>query len=386
MKKVSFVLAVLTLTLFAVALAYSARPPSSADFGKGTPKIQSMSALEFSSDGVLFIGDSKSGTVFAIDLQDKTANNSDEQLSVPDIENKIASMLGTTADEILIHDLAVNPISKNAYLAVSRGRTKWESRWSLPNELDDAKIIFRVTANAKIEEVSLQNVNFSKASLPNPVSDDATHQWKEGIGLRVDAITDMVYSDGKLYVAGLSNEEFASTMWQIPFPFEGNATFTTLEIFHGAHGEYETNAPIRTFLPYEVNDEPHMLASYLCTPMVTFPIADMKDGTHLKGKTVSEFGSGNYPLDMLVYEKSGKDYILMANSALPLMIIDPDDIEKQKVGITSEVPGYTAGVPYVTRSAGLIQQIDNFNSQFVLGLQRTPAGKLDLISMPIRRL
>lgn len=386
MKKFSLCMALFVFGTVGAAVAGTiTRPNVSADFTMGTPEIQSMSTLEFGPDGILFIGDSKGAAVFALDLNDKTANDSEEQLVVQDLEGKIASMLGTTADEILIHDLAVNPISKNAYLAVSRGRTKWESRWSLPNELEDAKILLRVTPDAKIQEVSLRNISFSKAMIPNAVRKGAEHQWKKGIDLRVDAITDMVYADGKLYVAGLSNEEFASTMWQIPFPFQGKATFTTLEIYHGAHGAYETQAPIRTFLPYKVDDQPHMLASYLCTPMVTFPISEMKDGTHLKGKTVSEFGSGNYPLDMLVYAKSGKDYILMANSTLPLMIIDPMDIEKEKA-ITSEVEGYTAGVPYVTRSSGSIQQIDNYNSQYILALQRTQAGSLDLISMSIKRL
>ena len=31
-------------------------------------------------------------------------------------------LLGTSADQVLINDLAVNPVSKNVYLAVSRGR------------------------------------------------------------------------------------------------------------------------------------------------------------------------------------------------------------------------------------------------------------------------
>ncbi|MCH6560154.1 hypothetical protein IH799_07360, partial [candidate division KSB1 bacterium] len=93
------------------------------------------------------------------------------------------------------------------------------------------------------------------------------------------------YADGKLYVAGLSNEEFASTLWQVDFPFKNDATFTTLEIFHAAHGKYETNSPIRTFLAYKVNNYAHILASYLCTPMVSFPVADLKNKTHLKGKT-----------------------------------------------------------------------------------------------------
>ena len=37
------------------------------------------------------------------------------------INQKIASLLGTTADQIAIRDLAVNPISRQVYLAVSRG-------------------------------------------------------------------------------------------------------------------------------------------------------------------------------------------------------------------------------------------------------------------------
>ncbi len=356
------------------------------DFTTGTPDIKSMGTLTFNSDGVLFIGDSKSAAVFAIDLMDQTPSNKEDGLEVRDIESKIASMLGTTADEILIHDLAVNPISKSAYMSVSLARSKWESRWQLPNELDDARILLRVTPAGEIQEVSLQNVRYSRAVLPNPVAMDAKHKWKKGTTLRVDTITDMVYADGRLYVAGLSNEEFASTMWLVDFPFKNNAIFTTLEIYHAAHGAYETHAPIRTFLAYKVNNSAHILASYLCTPLVSFPIADLKNKTHLKGKTLAEFGSGNYPLDMVLYQKDGQDLILMANSALPLMVIDPKDIEKQTEGLTSDPDTYTAGVPYTAKSGGSIQQLANFNAKNILALQRTPAGKLDLISLPTRRL
>jgi len=386
MKRFYFFIIVGALFVMVVFSQTSIAKSTSNDFITGTPDIKSMGTLTFNSDGVLFIGDSKSAAVFAIDLTDKAPSNKEDGLQVRDIENKIASMLGTTADEILIHDLAVNPISKNAYLSVSLARTKWESRWQLPNELDDARLLLRVTPAGEIQEVSLQNVRYSKAVLPNPVAIDAKHKWKKGTTLRVDTITDMVYADDRLYVAGLSNEEFASTMWLVDFPFKNNAIFTTLEIYHAAHGAYETHAPIRTFLAYKVNNYAHILASYLCTPMVSFPVADLKNKAHLKGNTLAEFGSGNYPLDMILYKKDGKDLILMANSALPLMVIDPEDIEKQKVGLTSKPASYTAGVPYTAKSGGAIQQLANYNSKNVLALQRTPAGKLDLISLPTRRL
>ena len=89
-------------------------------------------------------------------------------------------------------------------------------------------------------------------------------------------------------------------MWKVPFPFEGDTTATTLEIFHGAHGEYETHAPIRTFVPYSFGDESHLLAAYLCTPMVTFRTSEMQDGEHLKGRTVAEFSAALPPDSLLI--------------------------------------------------------------------------------------
>ena len=50
--------------------------------------------------------------------------------------------------------------------------------------------------------------------------------------------------------------------------------------------------------------------------MATFPMDDLKDGGHVKGRTIGELGSGNYPLDMVVYQKNGRDRLLIANSNL----------------------------------------------------------------------
>ncbi len=285
----------------------------------------------------------------------------------------------------MIHDMAVNPVTQNTYFAVSRGRGEWSSRWLLPNDVAEATVLLQLTPDGKLDEASLKSVSHTAVALPNPVDASKKHRWKDGISLRADTITDIALSGGILYVAGLSNEEFASTLWQIPYPFKSDVKATTLEVYHGAHGEYETHAPIRTFVPYSLGDEDHLLAAYLCTPFVTFKADDLADGKHVKGRTVAEFGSGNYPLDMIVYQKNGEDRLLIANSNLPFMIVDPDDVAGFEGEIDTEVEGYVAGVSYEVRSGTGIQQMDLLNGDFVLALQRLPGGTMDLVSIPVRR-
>jgi hypothetical protein len=370
----------LALTIGLVASAAMA-----AEMKVGRPAIRSMSALAFGPDGTLFVGDSKGGAVFAVDVADKEATSWGERFRIQDLESKIAAALGTTAGDILIHDLAVHPGSRGVYLAVSRGGEEWGSSWNLPNDLADATILLRVDGGGEIREVSLGEVRHARAALPNPVDDTKSHRWKEGVPLRVDTITDLAYAEGVVYVAGLSNEEFASTMWKVPYPFGDRVSATTLEIYHGAHGAFETHAPIRTFVPYELAGESHLLAAYLCTPFVTFRADELEDGKHVKGRTLGEFGSGNYPLDMVVYNKGGKDRLLIANSQLPLMIVKPEDIESFEGEILEEPSSYLAGLPYEYRSGAGVQQLDLLTESSFVALQRLPGGTLDLVTLPVRR-
>ena len=359
------------------------------DFESGKPDIKAMSLLEFGPDGLLFIGDSKSGAVFAVETGDlEFAGDNLERFAILDLEQKIAAMLGTTPEEVLIHDMAVNPLSLNTYVAVSRGRTGWNSRWLFPNDLADASILLRIGTDKSITEFPLTDVRFAKADLPNPVDLNKEHRWKKGVKVRADAMSGLVYADGKLYISGLSSEEFSSAMWQMDFPFDGKSAWTTLEIFHGAHGEYETHAPIRAFVPFELSGQPSILAAYLCTPLVTFPIGDLADGTHIKGKTISELGSGNYPIDMVAAEWDGKRFIVISHSMLPLMTIDIAEIEKYNdmPGITTEPDTYLAGASYTPRSGNGVQHMDNFGERGILALQRMPSGKLDMIAMSVERL
>jgi len=352
------------------------------DTKKGTPDIKSISKLTFSEEGILFLGDSEGGNIYAIDLEDTEKSSFEDGLNVGDVEKEIAGMLGTTAENVLIHDMAVNPISRNTYLSVSRARAKWTSRWHLPNDLASADVLIKVSTDGEFSEVKLENVEYSSVKIPNPVDAEKEHEWKKGTKLRVDAITDLIYDNGTIYVAGLSNEEFAASMWISPYPFKKDVRASTLEIYHGAHGAYETQAPIRAFLPYELNSKSHIMAAYLCTPLVTFETDKLGSQKHVKGRTVAEFGSGNYPLDMVLYQNEGKDYVLMSNSQLPLLIFDPADVESYEGEITTEVEGYMAGVKYTPRSGSGVQELEDFNDKFILATQRMPSGKLALVSLP----
>lgn len=365
--------------------------PTDADTGHGfrpgPAAIQSMSVLEFGPDGTLFVGDSKAGAVWALELPGEAPRGEVERpLRIMDLEAKLGAMLGTSTADVMIHDLAVHPASKNQFLAVSRGRKAWTSHWELPNDVADATLLVRVTPEGEMDDVSLDDVPYQRADLSNPVATGKAHRWKEGVELRADAVTDVAWADGTVLVAGLSNEEFASTLWRIPFPFTGTGPQgTTLEIYHGAHGEYETHAPIRAFLPYAVGGAPQVVASYLCTPLVVFPLADLSDGAHVRGRTVAEFGSGNAPLDMIVVRVGGEEKIVMSNSMLPLLSFDPRELDRHPA-ISEPVPTYTYGVPYVATAGAGVQHIDNYGETLIALLQRAPNGRLDLTAMPVERL
>ncbi len=371
---------------FLLVGALAGAPVRAADaFTLGKPDLRSMSAIAFGPEGVLFVGDGKGGAVFALDLGDKTAREVKDPKEVPDVEGKLAALLGATQADVMVHDLAVNPLSKEVYLAVSRGRAGLAARWLLPNDVADASLLVRIDGEGRFSAVDLSSVRYARVALPNPVDPAKKHAWKEGLSLRTETITDLSFADGALWVAGLSNEEFAATMWRVRYPFEGPVVATTLENYHGAHGKYETEAPVRAFVLYPLKGKSYLLAAYLCTPLVTFPVDALKDKQHVRGRTVGEFGSGNYPLDMVLYKKEGREKLLIANGNLPLMIVDPQDVEAFEGEITAKTPGYTAGVRFESRSGTGIQQLDNLGDAHVVVLQRLMGGRLDLSPMSVRR-
>lgn len=109
-------------------LAVDARPAYENNFTIGALKPQSFSKLAFGPDAILFIGDSLGARICAVDLNDSMPVSDPQKLNVLDLEAKIADTLGIDSRDVLIHDMAVNPISKNIYLTVSRGRRNFSGK------------------------------------------------------------------------------------------------------------------------------------------------------------------------------------------------------------------------------------------------------------------
>jgi hypothetical protein len=370
-------LRVVAIAILGAALTASLAMAGQATEGmkQGTPDLKSAGALAFGPDGILFVGDSQGAALFAIDTGDRAAADQKRPIEMKDASDKIAAMLGTNPRQLLFNDLAVNPRSGNVYLSVSRGRGPGAT-----------PVILRINADGKIEEMPLQNVRFARAEIPNPPPGNGQERARGQRGAqepsrsqRSQTITDVAFMDGRVFVAGLSNEEFSSRLIAIPFPFSSEGfDGAAIEIYHGSHGQFETKSPIRTFVTYKIGNEPYMLAAYTCTPLVKVPLSELKAGAHVKGTTIAELGNRNSPLDMVVYQKDGKDYLFMTNSSRGVMKI-PTEGASTAPGITERVSG-TKGLGYETiASLKGVEQMDQLDGSHAVVLVKDPAsGSLNL--------
>ena len=357
-----------TLTLFAVGFysvllsLFDSHMWLTYNFTDGDSKIASINKLAFGPDGILFVGDSENASIVALETEDLEKSDG-EEVDISSLDKSIAAVLGTTVDNVKISDMAVNPISKKIYLGVQTGNGN--------------SVLLRLN-NGKWEHLDLKNISHATLSLKDPISADAKD--RRGRSQRVWAISDLKYHDGNIYVSGLSNKEFGSTFRKIAFPFNDNQEQASLEIWHAAHGQFETQSPIKTFNFIEINGEDHLLASYTCTPLTVFPLTELNGGSHVKGRTVAELGSGNSPLDMVQITKEGKDYYLLANTNRPLMRISEEDIVEFNKSLTDPVKEFaqTAGVDYISLPMVNVQQLDNYNDENVIYIQRTSEGDLIL--------
>jgi hypothetical protein len=329
----------------------------------GNPEIKSISALTFGPEGIMMIGDSKSATVFAIDTKEAAPATQAPAVEVKNIDQKIAALLGTEVQNMTIQDIAVNPVSKSVYCAVQHS--------------DGTPVLLKIEGD-KIVPVSLKNVPFASLALNDAPAEDAKDQ--RGNPVRVSSISDIGFADGKVLVSGLAGKEFNSTFRSIPFPFTNKQDQASLEIYHAAHGKYETLSPIRTFTTATISGKKYIVASYTCTPLVLFPMDELKSGMHVKGRTVAEMGSGNSPIDMVTLTKGGESYLMMANSSRPVFKVKYKNIETYQGSLTSHVAESfaTAGVDFVSLPVTNVIQMDKLDDSRMILLQRRSNGNLDL--------
>ncbi len=323
----------------------------------GDVVFRSVGALELGPGNVLFVGDSEAARVVALEVALPEAAGEAYE-TIENLDERIAAMVGVGARDVFIKDMAVHEPSGNTFLSVMRGSG------------DDARgMLLSVARDGTIAEVALDGVRHSIFELADAPTEDATMYRRKS---RTLTVTDLEFIDGELFIAGLSNEEFASKLRRTAFPFDGEAAGTGLEVYHGAHGEYETFAPIFSFIPWEMEDKQYLMAGYLCTPLVTFPLDAVRTEERLRGKTLAELGWGNSPIDMIDYEYDGERFLLIANSRRGTMKLAAGDImaAQRGPGITTEAEP-RAGVDYHSVPLGNVAQMADLDGDNILVLGRS---------------
>lgn len=334
----------------------------------GKPELKSAGQLTFGPDGILFIGDPTGAQIFAVDTSDAKTAATAPSRSIDNLTEQLAK-LAEGKSQVTINDLAVNPISKNVYLSVGIGDSKTPG-------------IVKIDAAGKLSWLSLENIPFLSATLPNPPEDKVVGEGRRARNRRGDTITDLAYVEGKLLVSGLTTETAASKIREFPFPFADREVGTAIEIYHGAHGKLEDNAVVRTFIPMTIDGKPSLLAGFTCTPLVRFDLGSLESGEKVRGTTVAELGNMNMPYDLVAYQQGDANFLLMSNTARGVMKISTADIGREK-GINEPIKE-TAGQAYETiKSLDGTTHFDRLTEdQIVVLIQKDGVTSLKTVKLP----
>ncbi|MEM9319015.1 MAG: hypothetical protein AAGA70_08395 [Pseudomonadota bacterium] len=354
------------LSAIVAAQAVSAEAPLSA------------SVLEFADAETLFVADPVGGMIHAFSLPD--AGSAPEAMlpyNILDLDAAIAQALGAEIRGISYHDLEVHPVTRDAYVSASV---------TIDGTRQPAVVtVTREGAVTALDLDALPSTSFEIADAP----DDTVTFWRD-IPATTFTVTDLDYANGELFISGLSTGEFASTLRRVAYPFEGGGASTGIEIYHAAHGQTETRAPIRAMSVLDIAGTPTVVAAYTCTPLVTIPVSDLEDGANISGRTIAELGYGSTPLEVLsfsVYDQQGnaQPMVLVINREMDADLITLPALEEaaSQPGIAQPVAylGDTAGVPTTPIPLSGVFQAADQDAQFLLTLRRNlDTGAMDLVS------
>ena len=338
------------------------------------PVIQSASKLSFGDANTLFVADWKGARIFALPVP-TPAKLVGKPFNLMDVQAPIAKALGVAPTALRFEDLAVQPGSELAYVALTVRGGKGQSK----------PAIVSVNATGKIRRLDLAKTAASAAITDAPTADVAF--WRD-LPEQTLTVTDMRYYQNKLYVAGLSNRSFASTLRVYDYPFNGKASAATIEMYHPVHNQIETRAPIRSMTVMTIGGEPTLVAAYTCTPLVAIPLKDLKDGAHVSARTVGELGWGSAPNGLVSFKVGDAEYALLVNSSRSADLLSAADLASAVAAPGLNTPIEWPAKPYLGVKATMtplsaVMRIDNLNQQLLLALRRSEAGgEMQLVSIP----
>ena len=169
--------------------------------------LQSAGAMTFGPGNVLFVGDIAGSAVHAFALRDEDLtpqtgvelgnfHNFEGVDLVRGLDVKLAALLGTTYDNIVINDMVVHQPTGQIFLSVERGRGA-----------DAIPAIVKVN-RGKLELLKLDGIPHSKVSVPNEPDQTARLEFEPQ---QVYAITDVKYYKGRSFGEGSRSSRRAAT-------------------------------------------------------------------------------------------------------------------------------------------------------------------------------
>jgi hypothetical protein len=334
--------------------------------------IQSISRLSAGPANVLFVADWKAARVHAITLPQAAQKPAGAAFNILDLEALLSKQVGGA--RITVEDMVVRPGTAEVYVAISYGAAK-------------SPALFVITSDQKARRVDLKAAKSTSVALRDAPTTDYKF-WKD-TPERSFTVTDMKWRDGELFVAGLSNQDFASTLRRVKYPFDSKQSITSVEIYHTGHNLIETRAPIRAMSFASWGGKPYLVAAYNCTPIVTIPLDELKDGAHIRGKTIAELGYGNTPAGMIAYTKTdqGKteDLLMLINFERGASVIPVAKVQaaSAKPGIETVVPfGQLADLDTTPAPLAGAMRIDNLDEKsFIVVRRQLEKDALQLVNI-----
>jgi hypothetical protein len=393
MTKLNLLAAASALMIAASALAPAlaqVAPVSAAAVSSPTAaKLQYAGVLTFSPDGVLFVGDNISGAVFAYPMGAGTAPAAAASLDVEGIDGRIAALLKTPKSSVHINGMAVHPTSRDVYLSVSFGAGS-----AALVKVSPAGVLSQVAlARAKstswvVPDAPTPDEHFRDRTGDLPIPTGNRDHLKAMTPMRSMTIVGMKFHNGELFVAGISNEEFSSTLRRVSYPFDGPSSSTAVRIYHVAHERYETRAPIRAMGFATIDGQDTLIAAYTCSPIVLIPTADLKDGAKVTGRTVGDMGNGQ-PLSLVSVSFHGEPSLFVTNAGHSPRMIPISGLQKAVAylpdnsphgGVGDWRPEYPLGpVGKSLMFIGSSLFADKLDDKYLVSVTRdAPSGSLNL--------
>lgn len=340
----------------------------------GAPLL-SAGKMTFVDANTLVVADWRGGQLHTITLP-AAAAGAPTPFNLKDVSGAIAKALNIRAESLRFEDMAVRPGSEVAYITLS---VEGSGAGAKPKP-----VLVSVDATGKVGRVDLDRGRRESVAIGNvPTADKQL--WRDTPAASF-TVTDMKFHAGKLYVAGLSNASFASALRVFDFPLKGGAAVSSVEMYHPVHNQLETRAPIRKMVITNLNGEPTLVAAFTCSPLVTIPLKDLKDGAHIAAKTVAEFGWGSAPAGMVMFDAGQGPMVLLTHSHKSADLMSVADIAdaSTKPGVTTPIkwpaePTLGIKSTYVPMR---VAHIDNQDTTFFAALRRNEAsGAMELVSM-----